>query len=761
MPTEVKPGSELKAVEEAAAQHLDAGAGHLEADIDLVADAAVELEELPAGPSPVRPAIAVALTTVAAAIMVGGVFQGISPRFYATVAGLLGVGLAVLVLRLRRPALSNAAVVIGLFAIGLLMVLPAGIDSVANLRALVGHAAATSKALRPPAPFTAGWAAILGWIMGTIGFAAAWVATAIRRPSLGVLLPLPVAAIAAISIIARDAQIISGLLVLVLFAAALGVLSGSQIGGGEEGLPRGYELRRAAKAVPIIAVITGALYLLTLTNFLFPHPLVDPSLEPQKPKAIPLGQVQDRVLFEVGDTQLTGPWVMGHLDVYDGLDWRLPPFKETSASVVPRSGIVDSDLKPATKATITVRGLDGAVLPDIANTVGIVEEGPQVTFDKRSGSLRLVEGQVQSGFSYTVVGAAIPDVGALKALGTEIRFPAEARKFASVPAPPQAVKELIAKAPGTSRWEQFDYLRTYILTNVTAVGTGTPVSVSPQRVQEMLTGKKEGSPFEIVAAEALVARWVGVPSRIGYGFDGGETVNGKLEVHPKNGIAFPEVYFPGYKWLPVIGTPVHARVTVGGTSNVQQNIAALPSDNISVPVYLPLVAAGQVPLYETVRQVVLVVLPIALLLVALYFTYPVVVKAIRRARRRAQANAAGPRAQVALAYAEWRDYCTDFGYQFATDTPLMFLDRFIHDPEHTQLAWLVTRALWGDLRVSCSSEMASDAQELSRNLRRRLAQAQPITVRTVALVSRLSLRNPYDPEGASPVKNLEVVQDAA
>ena len=34
---------------------------------------------------------------------------------------------------------------------------------------------------------------------------------------------------------------------------------------------------------------------------------------------------------------------------------------------------------------------------------------------------------------------------------------------------------------------------------------------------------KEGAtatPYEIVAAEALLARWAGVPARIGFGFDG-------------------------------------------------------------------------------------------------------------------------------------------------------------------------------------------------------------------------------------------------
>jgi hypothetical protein len=76
----------------------------------------------------------------------------------------------------------------------------------------------------------------------------------------------------------------------------------------------------------------------------------------------------------------------------------------------------------------------------------------------------------------------------------------------------------------------------------------------------------------------------------------------------------------------------------------------------------------------------------------------------------------------------------------------MFLDRFIEDEEHTELAWLTTRVLWGDLQGEEDPLIASVAEELSRSLRRRLAAMQPATVRAVALVSRLSLRNPYAPE---------------
>jgi hypothetical protein len=144
--------------------------------------------------------------------------------------------------------------------------------------------------------------------------------------------------------------------------------------------------------------------------------------------------------------------------------------------------------------------------------------------------------------------------------------------------------------------------------------------------------------------------------------------------------------------------------------------------------------------------ILLVGLPALLLLLLVYVTWPALRKSVVRSRRRTAAQANGPRARVALAYSEWRDAATDFGYRYVTDTPLMFLQRFADDPEHTEFAWLVTRALWGDLKHDVTTDVAIAAEELSRSLRRRLAQAHPATVRAVAIVSRLSLRDPFAPD---------------
>jgi hypothetical protein len=323
--------------------------------------------------------------------------------------------------------------------------------------------------------------------------------------------------------------------------------------------------------------------------------------------------------------------------------------------------------------------------------------------------------------------------------------PKRYKQFLKIPKPPPAVAGLLDVAPKSDGWSRLDYLRQTLLKTVIASGAGTPVPVPPSRVQDMLAGSKKGTPFEIVAAQALLARWAGVPSRIGYGFDGGDAgPGGVLEIRPKHGALFLEVYFNGYGWLPVIGNPLRAQENLSNQFQ-QASPNVQTSQNVAVRLFLPVLTQEQSRFFERARTFVFRVLPIIGVLLLVYYLWPLPYKAVRRARRRAWAAERGSAARVALAYAEWRDHAADFGYRHYTDTPLMFLDRVVPDEEHSELAWLVTRSLWGDLRGKITEQDALAAEELSRSLRRRLNAAQPATLRLVAALSRLSIRHPYAP----------------
>lgn len=697
-------------------------------------------DEAPAPDNYSRRTIAVAIFCLGTAAVAGGIFSGIiGPRFVAAVAALIGSASAYGLRRVRSPWATTLGVVASVFVGGVVAaVFVGGFSAFGHLSSDVTKALAQVRLVRPPIEMTPGFAALVGWLMAGVGFGATWVAVVFDRPIGSMLVPLPIAAITAISLPA-DAQLGSGLALLATFVIGLGLLSTERGVSGTSGVSLAYELRRAVRAVPLIAIAIVALVLLSRAGILFPKPIINPTQQPQKPKTQPLSTVKDKVLFEV-KSDVTGPWAMGALDVYDGTDWRLPPFDDAKLVTIPRSGVVDRRLRPGLKARITVRGLTGAVMPTLPNTVGIVASGPKLTYDARSGNIRLVEGEIPTSFTYDIIGAGLPTVNAL--VKADTTFASEFEAFTQMPGQPPGVAALIATAPKKSKWQQWDFLRRYILDNVTANGTGTPVSITPARVDEILT-TREASPYEIVAVQTMLARWVGLPARIGYGFDGGTKVGDTLEVHPRDGAVFPEVYYNSYGWLPVIGIPAKTKVSDADTKVQQFRKGVLPSQDIAVTIFRPVELPGRSRFFQRTRTTTLGVLAILALLALLYLLSPIPQKAIARARRRSAAFDAGTFARIAVAYAEWRDMLTDYGYHHESDTPLMLLKRFPRDEEHGQLAWLVTRALWGDLRYEDDPQMATDAEELSRSMRRRLTDAHTMAVRAVALLSRASLHSPY------------------
>ena len=127
-----------------------------------------------------------------------------------------------------------------------------------------------------------------------------------------------------------------------------------------------------------------------------------------------------------------------------------------------------------------------------------------------------------------------------------------------------------ADAKYDNAWDKFDFLRNYILDNVVAAGPGTPASITPERVQEILGDTLEASPFEIVAMQAMLARWTGDPRSHRLRLRRWRPKRCGARDPPRHGASFVEVDFPGYGWLPVVGKPKQAKPTVGTDPGLQQ-----------------------------------------------------------------------------------------------------------------------------------------------------------------------------------------------
>jgi hypothetical protein len=140
------------------------------------------------------------------------------------------------------------------------------------------------------------------------------------------------------------------------------------------------------------------------------------------------------------------------------------------------------------------------------------------------------------------------------------------------------------------------------------------------------------------------------------------------------------------------------------------------------------------------------VAPFLLALLVAYLCAPMMARTLRRLRRDRWSEPLGPRGRIAVAYAELRDAATDLSIGDPFATPIEFLDHVQEDGEHRELAWLVTRALYGDLAYELTDEDALLAEEMANSLMRRLRQAQPMQARFVAALARASLVRPFSDE---------------
>jgi hypothetical protein len=683
-----------------------------------------------------RPLAVATLSTAAAAMMVGGIFGSWAARMIA----LLGVVVGILwawycVRRPKNTLLKQPFVVVLAFGIGLLSLLPTPAGP-AKIFSLMSSAASSGKLLRPPVPFDPGWRPILILLFALLGFATGWVA--LRRPQLALVLPLPVLALAAISQPAKG-QALAGMLGFVPLLVALGLLFGGDQDAVSD-LGRAFEIRRAIKSAPL--VVGGAVLLVVLghSNFLFPKPLYNPVQKPQKPKSIPLGKVRDRILFTVSGP-ITGPWKIGDLDTYSKDSWLLPPFDPKDDSTPPSDGVVNK----AGKGDVTVRFTAGdlgntSVLPGVVDPCQVLTSGSDVLYNKRTGTVRFPDARVPQGLTYSMTLPKYPTGAQLQAAGrlTDHLDPS----LLAAPAPPPAVQNLLKTAP-KNLWLRLDYLRKSLNDVVVASGAGDPSQpLSTAKVQEIFAGNHLASPYQIVATEALLARWAGIPSRIGYGFDGVNDEHGLKTVRPKNAANWLEVYFQGHGWVPLIGNPPRAASSLKPDPNAV-NLKIPVSTNVAVQIYIPVEVKNFQQLYQLVRHILFRVLPFVAGVFVLYLLTPSLRRWQRRRKRRAWAGRQGLREEIAVEYAELRDALSDLNIGDVYDTPLEFLDRVAPDDEMTELAWLVTRCTYGDMILTVTDADSEAAREMAQSCRKRIAQAQPFQSRALAFLSRASLRDPY------------------
>ena len=684
-------------------------------------------------------AISATLSALGAAWMVGGMFRGVEARLIAITGVLLGAGLSYAGTRWRANLLHYLVLPLSLL-VGAGLMAPASGGGTSSLPALVKDAVTSSQVLQPPIDFAPGWRLILVVLLALVTAASSGLALSLRRTRLAVAVPVPLTLAAALVQPAGTA-IATGAVSVGLVVMALATSYAAD--GVGDTFDSGFELRRLGRSAAAGVLLIAALLAASRVTFLFPDKQQHHVIPPRKPPVSP--PQPDVPLYHVKGT-LTEPLRVGVIDVYDRKQqaWLLPPVdnQRLNRLTLPANIPGQNDITgPPAQITVTIEQATGHLMPDLASTTR-VDGHSTVNWDPRTQTLALADRPVYTGQTYTLSAPPEPTGAQLSAATGKV--PAGMAQFLIAPPVPPIVQQLLSKAP-PGKYAQLQYLRAALYKHFTAAGQGKPTDVSADRVVQLLQGGT-GNPYELTASEGLLARWAGIPSRIGYGYYNGTRLSdGETEFRPDNAATYLEVWFAPYGWVPIVGVPPHAQASLSTNQQKQNpNIQAAP--DLDLQVFLPTRIPPQIPLYEYVWYYAVRVLPFVAGALLLLISYPVVLKRIRRRRRSRWAAARGPAGAVAVAYCGLRDLVIDLGLPGRGTTPLELVELVAEDEEHAELAWLVTRGLWGDLRDTLTDEDAAAAVALARSVGSRIAKAQPETARLLATVSRASLRSPYSIE---------------
>jgi transglutaminase-like putative cysteine protease len=267
-------------------------------------------------------------------------------------------------------------------------------------------------------------------------------------------------------------------------------------------------------------------------------------------------------MFRARTTQ-SERWRLMVLDRFDGT--RFVPSSEIRGNLVefagPAPGEVDPDLR-MTQVTqeVEIQELDTFWLPAAPVPVR-VEAGRPVLANQSFASLTINQ-RLRRGFGYTVV-SQVPEIEAANLDGpVDYRDYPELRPFTETGSLDGEVRERARAVVDAKRavtpFEQAlaiqDYLRSdefrYSL-NVPALSDGRG-----NQLRRFLTEVREGYCEQFAIAMAIMAREVGIPSRVAVGFTAGEIVDQTVtQVTTHDAHAWPELWFPEAGWVPFEPTP--------------------------------------------------------------------------------------------------------------------------------------------------------------------------------------------------------------
>lgn len=262
------------------------------------------------------------------------------------------------------------------------------------------------------------------------------------------------------------------------------------------------------------------------------------------------------------------------LDRYDGTTWSSAAELARTGGRIPPAAGADPGGRQTVTQTFTVQSLPGLWLPAADRPVRVdVPAGSDLAVDPADGVLSAggpgaavgtgsAAGRIRDGFRYTVVSELpVYDVARLQyAPAADDPAMTALPRTDPVGRPIPAVATFAKAASAATAGSTFPYQQAARLADWLRAGYRFDPTALPghgyRQLEFFLTEGRRGTSEQFAAAFAVMARTLGLPSRVAVGFrPGTDTGDGLRQVRGQDVLAWPEVEFAGIGWVPFYPTP--------------------------------------------------------------------------------------------------------------------------------------------------------------------------------------------------------------
>lgn len=268
-----------------------------------------------------------------------------------------------------------------------------------------------------------------------------------------------------------------------------------------------------------------------------------------------LGDRSDTVLFRV-QADAASYWHLTSLSDFDGVTWGVPEVElESAGGELAESSSSESTARENSQI-ITIDNLRGNSAPVAYQPTQLLAASRSLFYALESGTLVVGEEGLKSGDSYQIVSDIIDPPTEILAMATT-SFPPSAKYF-ELPTSTTidrigAIARDITSAASSS-YGQALALQSYFRDNFT-YSLDVP-SITNENAFTDFLDRRSGYCEQFASTFAVMARSIGLPSRVAVGFTPGESDGlGRYTVRSQHAHAWPEVWFDGFGWLMFEPTP--------------------------------------------------------------------------------------------------------------------------------------------------------------------------------------------------------------